>query len=117
MCLKNATAFVHRFDFFFAFILPHPVFFRDVIGDLQWDVCYFPGQEGGTEGEEWVKDGFEKFVNARIVGEDGIYQNYPFLSIENGAQMFYGENYGRLQAIKAKYDPEFYFHFPLCIAP
>ncbi|WP_238881725.1 FAD-binding oxidoreductase [Clostridium sp. YIM B02551] len=41
----------------------------------------------------------------------GSYVNVPDLGIKNYGQEYYGDNFARLQKVKAKYDPENIFHF------
>ncbi|MEO0413958.1 MAG: BBE domain-containing protein, partial [Verrucomicrobiota bacterium] len=40
------------------------------------------------------------------------YRNYPSVKIPNWERAYYGENYGRLQELKVKYDPENLFRHP-----
>jgi FAD/FMN-containing dehydrogenase len=51
----------------------------------------------------------EKFaVVQNIFTEHGItaqYRNYPDINLKNWETMYYGANYGRLQQVKKKYDP------------
>ena len=45
------------------------------------------------------------------------YQNFPNRGIKDYKQQYYGENYGRLAAVKAIYDPHNVFHNPQSIHP
>jgi hypothetical protein len=45
------------------------------------------------------------------------YQNYIDKALVNWQQAYYGVNYHRLQAIKAKYDKNVLFNFPQAIQP
>jgi len=47
----------------------------------------------------------------------GSYVNVPDLSIKNYGEAYYGDNFARLQRIKAKYDPENVFNFIQSIPP
>ncbi len=48
---------------------------------------------------------------------NGDYVNWPDLFIQNWQTTYYGDNYKRLQEIKAKYDPDNIFRFPQSIMP
>lgn len=47
----------------------------------------------------------------------GSYVNVPDQNIENFGREYYGANFTRLREVKAKYDPENFFHFPQSIPP
>lgn len=47
----------------------------------------------------------------------GSYVNVPDLNIKNYGEEYYGDNFARLQKVKAKYDPEDVFHFIQSIPP
>jgi len=47
----------------------------------------------------------------------GSYVNVPDLNIKNYGVEYYGENFARLQKVKAKYDPENVFNFAQSIPP
>ncbi|MEW9502357.1 FAD-binding oxidoreductase [Jeotgalibacillus marinus] len=47
----------------------------------------------------------------------GSYVNVPDLSIKNYGQEYYGDNFARLQQVKAKHDPENIFNFAQSIPP
>jgi len=50
-------------------------------------------------------------------GVTAHYSNYPDLHFKNWEQAYYGENYGRLQQVKKKYDAGDLFHYPQGIQP
>lgn len=47
----------------------------------------------------------------------GSYVNVPNLDLQNYGQEYYGDNFTRLQQIKAKYDPDNFFSFAQSIPP
>ncbi len=47
----------------------------------------------------------------------GSYVNVPDLGIENYGQEYYGDNFEKLQQVKAKYDPDNVFKFAQSISP
>ena len=47
----------------------------------------------------------------------GSYVNVPDLNIKNYGQEYYGDNFARLQKVKAQYDPENVFNFVQSIPP
>lgn len=57
----------------------------------------------------------ERFQQVQeIFMENGIkaqYRNYPDINFSNWPQMYYGNNYKRLQEIKARFDPDNLFRF------
>ena len=57
----------------------------------------------------------EKFEQVQqVFSSNGIkaqYRNYPDINFSNWPEMYYGSNYKRLQAIKAKYDPDNLFRY------
>jgi len=48
----------------------------------------------------------------RDSGITAHYRNYPDINFKDWETAYYGRNYGRLQAVKRKYDPEDLFHYP-----
>jgi len=67
---------------------------------------YMPGQE---------KRLLEKFeLVQQVFTGNGIkaqYRNYPDINFANWPELYYGNNYKRLQAIKAQYDPDNLFRY------
>ena len=65
-----------------------------------------PGQE---------KRLLEKFeLVQQVFTGNGIkaqYRNYPDINFANWPELYYGNNYKRLQAIKAQYDPDNLFRY------
>lgn len=75
---------------------------------------------------DYPADGFgliEGFINAIVVGMDqkeyGMYFNYPDpnLDQDNAQQLYWGENLGRLQEMKALLDPDEVFYLPQSVRP
>lgn len=94
---SEATAFVHR--------------------DSQWLalVGYYwkerdAGDEALIEGRHRWQDALHE-VLIRDFGGKGAFQNFPDISLTDWARAYYGDNLERLQAIKARYDPERVFDF------
>lgn len=54
------------------------------------------------------------FVNNGVASH---YRNYPDINFKNWEQSYYGDNYGRLQKVKAKYDKDEWFNYPQGIRP
>ena len=57
----------------------------------------------------------EKFEQVQqVFTSNGIkaqYRNYPDINFSNWPELYYGSNYKRLQAVKAKYDPNNLFRY------
>jgi len=47
----------------------------------------------------------------------GSYVNVPDLNLKNYGQEYYGDNFARLQKVKAQYDPKNVFNFVQSIPP
>jgi len=91
----DATAFVHRNALFLAQYY------------TSWN---FPGSAAGvTRQHEWLRS-FYADLHPHASGQ--AYQNYVDPDLTDWRQEYYGANYPRLQAFKAKYDPTGLFHFP-----
>ncbi|NBI27918.1 FAD-binding oxidoreductase [Chengkuizengella marina] len=74
---------------------------------------------------KWTKDA-EAQKNIRLVQNTrtelspyivGSYVNVPDLGIKNFGQEYYGNNFSRLQQVKAKFDPDNIFNFAQSIPP
>jgi FAD/FMN-containing dehydrogenase len=48
----------------------------------------------------------------RAAGVRDHYRNYPDINFPDWETAYYGKNYGRLQEVKRKYDPQDIFHYP-----
>jgi hypothetical protein len=73
----------------------------------------------------WIEEG-EALKNIKLVEQTrsrlqpyvtGSYVNVPDLNIKNYGKEYYGENFARLQKVKAKYDPENIFNLVQSIPP
>jgi FAD/FMN-containing dehydrogenase len=91
----NATAFVHR----------------DALWLAQYYTSWtFPGSASGVaRQQEWLRS-FYADLHPHASGQ--AYQNYVDPDLTDWRQEYYGANYPRLQAVKAKYDPSGLFRFP-----
>jgi Berberine and berberine like len=44
-------------------------------------------------------------------GSGRVFQNFPDPDLDHWAEAYYGTNYDRLISVKARYDPDDFFHF------
>jgi len=93
--LENASSYPHR-------QLPY-------LGELQayWEQ---ESQEAGL-----VKAFEEIQTLFRNAGIKAHYRNYPDINFKDWEKAYYGDNYGRLQEVKRKYDKDDLFHYPQSI--
>jgi FAD/FMN-containing dehydrogenase len=92
-----ATAFVHRNALFGAQYTTN------------WNGSAGAGGAGAARQLAWLRSFWSSM---RPYASGQAYQNYPDPDLENWRQAYYGANYSRLAAIKAKYDPDRLFTFP-----
>ena len=86
---------------------PHRKF--GFLGELQ---TYYQHAAQGREAEQLVRE------IQRILAQGGIkahYANYPDIELPNWEKAYYGENYGRLQKLKRRLDPENLIQHPQSI--
>ena len=86
---------------------------------LELDVFWEIAQGGGSEPPPGCSDWFNALYSAASVtlGTAAAYANYP--SLDLGAEYgerYFGDNYGRLQSLKAVVDPCGVFEYPQAIA-
>jgi FAD/FMN-containing dehydrogenase len=94
----DATAFVHRDALFLA---------QYYTG---WNS---PGSPAGVARQhQWLRS---YYVDLHPHASGQAYQNYIDPDLSNWRQAYYGANYPRLSAVKAKYDPAGLFTFPQAI--
>ena len=87
-------------------------FWRNTKYYLEWDASW-------TEESETQKN-IKLVEQTRIQLKPyvtGSYVNVPDLNIKNYGQEYYGDNFARLQKVKAQYDPENVFNFVQSIPP
>jgi FAD/FMN-containing dehydrogenase len=89
---SDATAFVHR----------NRLAILGVFGN-------WVGSPGNGNQCAWAEALFQQ-VAPRL--SRSAYVNYPSRALEDSAEAYFGENYPRLQQVKAKYDPDDVFNFP-----
>jgi FAD/FMN-containing dehydrogenase len=89
--LEKASAFPHRAYSFFSELQAY------------WET---PGQQ--TRLAEKFQQVQQLFTSNGIVAQ---YRNYPDINFTNPGEMYYGENYKRLQQLKNKYDPDNLFRY------
>lgn len=61
----------------------------------------------------WLEDAYER---ARAHSTGGAYVNFPDPGLSDWQTAYYGDNYARLQAVKAGYDPDEVFSFHQSVA-
>jgi FAD/FMN-containing dehydrogenase len=91
----DATAFVHRESLFYLSV-----------------IALWEGEEETGANLRWARafhDDMRPFLSHEV------YQNYANGELEDWPRAYYGSNYPRLQRIKARYDPEDFFHHPQSI--
>ena len=94
----TATAFVHR----------------NALFDAQYSTSWrSPGSTSGVANQHaWLRS-FYSSLHPHANGQ--AYQNYVDPDLKDWQQAYYGQNYPRLQRVKAKYDPKGLFTFPQAI--
>jgi FAD/FMN-containing dehydrogenase len=90
----GATAFVHR----------------DEVFQLKHAVVVDPEASIGEKeaAHRWVA---RSWASVHPWGSGRVFQNFPDPELEDWAGAYYGPNYQRLVRVKARYDPESFFHF------
>jgi hypothetical protein len=94
----GATAFVHRNALFSA--------------QYTTDWAVGAGSAGIANQETWLR---KYWTSLRRYASGQAYQNYIDPDLTTWRQAYYGANYGKLVAIKKKYDPAFLFTYPQAI--
>jgi FAD/FMN-containing dehydrogenase len=61
----------------------------------------------------WAQQVYDSLLPHKL----GTYVNYPDVDLQEHAKEYWGENYARLQLLKAKYDPDVLFDAPQAISP
>jgi FAD/FMN-containing dehydrogenase len=90
----DATAFVHRAELF---VVQHLV---TISPDAPT-----PARDAGRG---WLA---RSWALVHPWGSGGVYPNFPDPDLEDWAHAYYGNNYGRLLRVKARYDPDNFFRF------
>jgi FAD/FMN-containing dehydrogenase len=88
----ETTAFVHRSSLFNISIIAQWVRDEEAEANLRWT------------------DDLMAVLRPHLSGE--VYQNYADEQLEDWPQAYYGANYGRLQRVKAAFDPDDFFGHP-----
>ena len=90
----DATAFVHRDELF---LVQH----------------LFAIDPDGSSTEHQANRGWltRSWALVHPWGSGGVYPNFPDPDLRDWAHAYYGQNYDRLQSVKAKYDPDNFFRF------
>jgi FAD/FMN-containing dehydrogenase len=91
---SDATAFVHRAE---RFQLKHAVV-------LDPEASSIDKEEAGR----WVTG---SWASVHPWGSGRVFQNFPDPDLDHWAEAYYGTNYDRLISVKARYDPDDFFHF------
>lgn len=87
-------------------------FWRNTKYYLEWDAAW--ADECDTQKNIKLVEDTRTLLQPYVVGS---YVNVPDLNIKNYGQEYYGENFERLQKIKAEYDPKNVFNFVQSIPP
>ena len=87
-------------------------FWRNTKYYLEWDASWT--EESEAQRNIKLVDLTRKQLQPYVTGS---YVNVPDLNIKNYGQEYYGDNFARLQNVKAKYDPENVFNFVQSIPP
>lgn len=75
---------------------------------LHYQICW-TSAANDSRCEKWINE-FRKAMQPHVSGF--AYQNYCDREIEDWAHRYYGNNLERLTAVKRKFDPDNFFHFP-----
>ena len=96
----DATAFVHREDLFL----------------LEWTATSDPGQPAATRpvAAQWLSQVRDVLAG---YGTGRAYQNFPDPELADPLPAYYGTNLPRLREVKARYDPDDFFHHGQSIPP
>jgi FAD/FMN-containing dehydrogenase len=96
----DATAFVHREDLFL----------------LEWTATSDPGQPAATRpaAAQWLSQVRDVLAG---YGTGRAYQNFPDPELADPLTAYYGKNLPRLREVKARYDPDDFFHHRQSIPP
>ncbi len=85
--------------------------------DVRWSqviVGVDPDSENADKVTKWCKDYYDGLIPH---AEEGAYVNFMMEEGESRIKASYGDNYKRLAEIKAKYDPDNFFHVNQNIKP
>ena len=96
----DATAFVHREDLFL----------------LEWTATSDPGKPAATRlvAAQWLSQVRDVLAG---YGTGRAYQNFPDPELADPLTAYYGTNLPRLREVKARYDPDDFFHHGQSIPP
>jgi FAD/FMN-containing dehydrogenase len=96
----DATAFVHREDLFL----------------LEWTATSDPVQLAATRpaAAHWLSQVRDVLAG---YGTGRAYQNFPDPELADPLTAYYGTNLPRLRGVKARYDPDDFFHHRQSIPP
>ena len=98
---------INQNEFEQASCYPHRNF--DFLGELQ-------GYYDNKSQEENILNSFSNIQ--KLIAEAGVkahYRNYPDINFKDWQNAYYGDNYAKLQQLKAKYDSENVFRYPQTI--
>ena len=96
----DATAFVHREELFL----------------LEWTATSDPGEPAATRpvAAQWLSQVRDVLAG---YGTGRAYQNFPDPELADPLPAYYGTNLPRLREVKARYDPDDFFHHGQSIPP